>query len=175
MFSVVYIYEDEVKQFAVDQLNKNLKVKVKAPEIDLTIWDQFPNASLRFNNVLIPDYMDSTGQDTMFYAKHIYLDFDFWDMIGGNYKVQSVTMESAIANIRINKEGVGNYDIFKEDTTAQADSKFSFELKKLTGKNIHISYVDSVNLQVYRALSKDITFTGNFSDEAYKMKVNSDL
>ena len=46
VFTVVYIYEDEVKQFAVEQLNKNLKVKVKAPDIDLTIWDQFPNASL---------------------------------------------------------------------------------------------------------------------------------
>lgn len=174
-FTVVYIYEDEVKQYAVDQLNKHLKVKVQAPEIDLTLWDQFPNASLRFNDVLIPDYLSPDGKDTMFYAKHIYLSFDFWDMMAGNYKVQSVSMEHAKINLLVNGKGEGNYDIFKEDTTGQEDTKFTFALKEVTGEDIAIKYVDSTSLQVYDVYAPHLLFSGDFSESKFDMSVNSEF
>ncbi len=176
-FTVIYIYEDEVKQYAIEQLNKNLKVpvKVKAEDIELTLWDQFPMASLRFNDVLIPDYLSENGQDTMMYAKHIYLSFDFWDMMGGNYKVQTVSMEDALINLKINKKGEGNYDIFKEDTLAQEDSKFSFALKEVKGSNISIAYIDSMSNQVYSGHASQINFSGDFSETVYDLKVNAKL
>lgn len=174
-FTVVYMYEDEVKQYAVEQLNKHLKVKVQAPEIDLTLWDQFPNASLRFNNVLIPDYLSENSQDTMLYAQHIYLSFDFWDMMGGNYKVQSVLIENAKINLKVNKLGEGNFNIFKEDTTDTEESKFSFALKQVQGTNISISYIDSMSNQTYIGYAPELTFSGDFSEAVYDLKVNAVL
>jgi hypothetical protein len=174
-FTVVYIYEDEVKQYAVEQLNKHLKVKVKAPDIELTIWDQFPNASLRFNDVLIPDYLSENEQDTMLYAKHIYLSFDFWDMMGGNYKVQTVSIEEAIINLKVNSKGEGNFDIFKEDTTVTEDTKFSFALKEVKGQDIAISYIDSMTNQTYEGFAPNLTFSGNFNEAVYDLKVSAEL
>lgn len=174
-FTVVYIYEDEVKQYAIDELNKNLKVKVKAPDIELTIWDQFPKASLRFNDVLIPDYLSENEQDTMMYAKHIYLSFDFWDMMAGNYKVQTVSLEGAIFNLKVNKEGESNFDIFKEDTTATQDTKFSFALKEVRGKDIQIAYIDSLTNQSYIGYAPDLTFSGDFKETVYDLKVKAKL
>lgn len=174
-FTVVYIYEDEVKQYAVEQLNKYLKVKVQAPEIDLTLWDQFPNASLRFNDVLIPDYLSPDGKDTMFYAKHIYLSFDFWDMMGGNYKVQSMSMENAQINLFVNGKGEENYDIFKEDSTVQEESKFTFALKEVSGKEIEINYIDSLSKQYYQTFAPNLTFSGDFTDTKFDMNFNAEL
>lgn len=173
--SVIYIYEDEVKQYAVEQLNKNLKVKVKAPKIDLTIWDQFPNASLRFSDVLIPDYLSVDAKDTMFYAKHIYLSFDFWDMMAGNYKVQKVTIEDGIFNLKINSKGDQNFDIFKKDSIEKSNDKFSFELKEVIGKNLHINYIDSVTNSHFETHSNEMLFSGNFNEENFLMKIKSDL
>lgn len=174
-FTVVTIYEDEVKQYAVEQLNKHLKVKVKAPDIELTIWDQFPNASLRFSNVLIPDYLSENEQDTMLFAKHIYLSFDFWDMMGGNYKVQKVSIEDALINLKINKQGEGNFDIFKEDTTETEESKFSFALKEVKGKNLTISYIDSMSNQIYEGFAPELNFSGDFNESVYDLVVEAKL
>ncbi len=173
--SVVYIYEDEVKQYAVEQLNKSLKVKVKAPKIDLTIWDQFPNSSLRFSDVLIPDYLSVDAKDTMFYAKHIYLSFDFWDMMAGNYKVQKVTIEDGIFNLKINTKGEQNFDIFKKDSTENSNNKFSFELKEVIGKNLHINYIDSITNSHFETHSNQMLFSGNFNEENFLLKMKSDL
>lgn len=174
-FTVVYLYEDEVKQYAVDQLNKHLKVKVQAPEIDLTLWDQFPNASLRFNNVLIPDYLDPQEKDTMLYAQHIYLSFDFWDLMSGNYKVQDVKIENAIINLVVNKQGLSNYDILKEDTVSTDDSKFSFALKEVSGDNIKIAFLDSIGNQYYIATAPKLKFSGNFNETIYDLKAEAEL
>ncbi len=173
--SVVYIYEDEVKQYAVEQLNKSLKVKVKAPKIDLTIWDQFPNSSLRFSDVLIPDYLSVDAKDTMFYAKHIYLSFDFWDMMAGKYKVQKVTIEDGIFNLKINTKGEQNFDIFKKDSTENSNNKFSFELKEVIGKNLHINYIDSITNSHFETHSNQMLFSGNFNEENFLLKMKSDL
>jgi hypothetical protein len=173
--SVVYIYEDEVKQYAIEQLNKSLKVTVKAPKIDLTIWDQFPNSSLRFSDVLIPDYLSVDAKDTMFYAKHIYLSFDFWDMMGGNYKVQKVTIEDGVFNLKINSKGEQNFDIFKKDSTENSNNKFSFELKEVIGKNLHINYIDSLTNSHFETHSNEMLFSGNFNEENFLMKIKSDL
>ena len=171
--SVVYIYEDEVKQYAVEQLNKSLKVKVKAPKIDLTIWDQFPNSSLRFSDVLIPDYLSVDAKDTMFYAKHIYLSFDFWDMMAGKYKVQKVTIEDGIFNLKINTKGEQNFDIFKKDSTENSNNKFSFELKEVIGKNLHINYIDSITNSHFETHSNQMLFSGNFNEENFLLKMKA--
>lgn len=176
-FTVITIYEDEVKEYAIEQLNKNLKVpvKVKSEDIELTIWDQFPKASLRFSDVLIPDYLSENGLDTAMYAKHIYLSFDFWDMMGGNYKVQTVSIEDALINLKVNKQGEGNFDIFKEDTTEIEDSKFSFALKEVKGKNLKIAYLDSMSNQFYSGFAPQLNFSGDFNESVYDLSVNAKL
>ena len=111
----------------------------------------------------------------MMYAKHIYLSFDFWDMMGGNYKVQTVSIEDAIFKLKVNQQGEGNFDIYKEDSTATSDSKFSFALKEVTGTNISISYIDSMSNQAYEGIARDLKFSGDFSETIYDLKVEADL
>ena len=58
---IIYLYEDEIKQYAVDELNAHLTAPVQYEEIDLTLFSQFPSASLQFKNIYVPD---SASQDT---------------------------------------------------------------------------------------------------------------
>ncbi|PKP18172.1 MAG: hypothetical protein CVU05_14110 [Bacteroidetes bacterium HGW-Bacteroidetes-21] len=45
-FIVSYFYADEVKQIILSELNKSIKTKISAEEIDISILSKFPNASL---------------------------------------------------------------------------------------------------------------------------------
>ena len=71
---IIYLYEDEIKQYAVEELNKNLAVPVAVEEIELTLFSQFPSASLRFNKLFISD---TANNDTLMYAEHLYMNFNF--------------------------------------------------------------------------------------------------
>jgi len=176
--TVIYVYEDEIKEFATQQLNKNLKVKVqvKSEDIELTLWDQFPNASLRFKNVLIPDYTSENNADTLLYAQSIYLSFDFWDMYAGNYKVKKIHIASAVANIKTLEDNISNYDVWKADTTKnEHGNKFSFHLEELTGENIRLSYTNVPNNQKYALTTEQILFSGKFSEQTYQMSATSDM
>jgi hypothetical protein len=175
LVSFVYIYEEEIKQYAVSQLNTHLKVAVKTSEIELTIWDQFPSTSLRFSDVLVPDYTSENQQDTMLYAKSIYLNFNFWDILGGTYQVQDIAIKNALINIKTNKKGEDNFDIWKADTTVVSDGKFSFDIKKLTGENLLISYKNEPAHQDYKFDVKKTVFKGNFNESNYMLSLESDM
>ena len=49
-FAIIFLYEDEIKDYAVKQLNTHLKSEVKVGDIELTLFQQFPSASLKFSD-----------------------------------------------------------------------------------------------------------------------------
>ncbi len=175
MALIIWLYEDEIKQYAVEQLNRNLKVDVEVEEIDLTLFDNFPSASLRFTNTFIADANDPTGKDTMLYAETLYFDFNFWDMLGGDYKVSKVAAENAVIKLRIDTLGQENYNIWISDSTAKQDDKFSFALEEVELNQVRLLYQNGANAQDYRIHSEQINFTGDFSNKQYDLTTESDL
>ena len=52
---LLHIYEDDIKQFAIDEINDHLKTDLEVQSIELSLFHDFPRASLEFKNVLIRD------------------------------------------------------------------------------------------------------------------------
>ena len=70
------VYEKEIKQYAIDEINSHLKAKIKINEdnISFSFFKKFPKASLNFADLLIEDenrprypnikwYLDAVGFD----------------------------------------------------------------------------------------------------------------
>ena len=74
-------FEDEVKIYALDELKTHLTAELNIVDIELNALDQFPYMSLKFSNVLVQDTTENYIVDTVFYAKSMYLSFDFMDII----------------------------------------------------------------------------------------------
>ena len=69
-------------------INSYLKEEVKVGRIDVSIFHQFPRASIGFENVFIADAFDRVeSNDTLLYAEELYLHFNLWDIWSGDYKV----------------------------------------------------------------------------------------
>lgn len=169
---IIYLYEDEIKQYAVEELNKNLAVPVAVEEIELTLFSQFPSASLRFNNLFISDTIHS---DTVMYAEHLYMNFNFWEMIGGAYTVNEVKAENSVIKLRIDSLGNENYRILKEDSLDKKKAKFSFALQEVSFDKIRLSYSNHSTQQYYSINSESINFTGNFSQNNYELSATSNF
>ena len=169
---IIYLYENEIKQYAVEELNKNLAVPVAVEEIELTLFSQFPSASLQFNKLFISDTANS---DTLMYAEHLYLNFNFWDMIGEDYTVKEFKAENSVIKLRIDSLGNENYRILKKDSSDKKKAKFSFALEDVSFDKIRLSYSNHSTEQFYSIKSEEINFVGNFSQSNYELSATSNF
>lgn len=116
----VYTHQDELKAQMLGAVNERLNSPVQIGGLEVDLWGQFPDVSLRFDRVLIPDPQIPT--DSLAYAASVYAQFDLFKAIRGTYILQRITLSDGRLKLRWNKDGTNNYGIFKEDSseTAQA-------------------------------------------------------
>jgi len=82
---ILHIYEDDIKQFAISEINDHLKTNVEVRNMEVSIFHDFPNASLAFEHVFIADAFEHTGSnDTLLFTEELFLHFNVWDIWSGN-------------------------------------------------------------------------------------------
>ncbi|MFT6174695.1 MAG: hypothetical protein ACJAY4_000914, partial [Cryomorphaceae bacterium] len=79
-------FEPEVKDAIVFELNQHLNVPVDVEDINLSLLQKFPYASLRFSNVIIPEAV-SADPDTLIFIEDLYLQIGLLDFLRKNYAV----------------------------------------------------------------------------------------
>ena len=172
---LTYVFEDEIKQYAVDQLNKNLSAPVKVDQIEFSIWKRFPYASLEFNNLYIPGvYDDGEISDTMFFAKRLYMKLDVVDLVKGNYVVDHVGATDGVIKVKIDAEGNGNYNIWKSSEEESSDD-MAFNLNHVALHNYAFLYDNQSTGQHYDMGIKNAILKGEFYKEVYDIDGNLSL
>lgn len=118
---ILYMYKDEICNVVIAKANTYLETDVHVSKVDLTFWSTFPNLSVDFNDVFIQDpFEEATKKDTLFASELVRFKFNPFDIWRENYTVKSVEVSPGTLQLKVNKEGLENYDIFKtqEDSTA---------------------------------------------------------
>jgi hypothetical protein len=167
------LYEDDIKQFAIAKINEHLDAEISAEEVDFTLFKRFPNASLRFKNVLLKDKINTN--DTIIFAQDLYLKMSIWDVIDKNYNVNAIEVNTALLNLQVDKNGKENYIFWKQDDVQDSISDFSFNLNQVTFKKTRIKYANNAILQDYHFYANNLTLNGEFSSEEFTLKSNADL
>ena len=168
--AIAFIYEEEIKKQAVDELNAHLKSKVEVEKIELTALDQFPNISLKFKNVFIKDVKSANQDDTLIYSEKLYLNFNFIDVIRGDYAVKNVIFDNATININIDKLGVENHLIWISDSTN--NNAVNFSLEQVVFNALNFNYTNELNNQYYSFYSAELALNGDFYRSNYSLAVN---
>jgi hypothetical protein len=175
-FIIGYYYQDEVKEFVVGELNKqlNTEVIVDGKDIDFTVIQNFPYASVDFKNVKALDAIEKQKKDTLFSAGKISFQFNLVDILKKKYDIKRIRVDDVNLSLRIDKNGNDNYHFWKTSPDSGAVA-FSFALKKIVLNRVHVQYKNSQTHQKIDILIKTSTSSGKFSNEKYLMKTNSDL
>ena len=85
-FIVVYFFEDDVKKYAIEQINKEVNTKIEVDDIKLSFFKKFPMASLEFINVKCLEVTENTKKESLLEAESVFLEFRIWDIFNGKYK-----------------------------------------------------------------------------------------
>lgn len=173
---LLYFFEDKIKAYAVERINQNLNTEIKVSEIDLSVWSNFPTASLDFKNVLIldPTTVNKPFRDTMLYAEKFSFEFDVWNILSGNYSVKNVRISDAIIHLYIDEKGNENYHFWKESEESP-DGKFEFDLQNVILENSEIEYINKHNQQNYSFFTSETTLSGNFKEKTFDLQTDANL
>ena len=191
LFVIAYAYENEVKDYMIQQLNKKLKTKVivDPKNVKLSLFKNFPYASLDFKHVTMLESpigkfkAEKKGKnvfmktDTLFSAEEISLQFNIWDILKKNYVVKRISAENGKAKLRMGMDGSVNWDVWKGsgDTSSSYSGETVFNLEKFRMDNILLSYRDYKNDNDIGCAIHSGIIGGEFTSKEYNLSIAGDL
>jgi hypothetical protein len=168
----IYVYQniDQLKNYALKEVNQILKAELKAESIDVSFMQTFPNVSLAFHNISIADPI--IPSKFVLQAKSLYLGFDIYDVVNEKYKIHLVDLDSGTISLYTDKKGRNNFDLLKE---TNADSKmkkpFTFEMNKLKLNQIQLLIDNKLTQFKADVFVEESNFSGKFSDKRFNLNV----
>ena len=178
--SVSIIYEDEVSQYLVEELNEYILSEIEVDDVNFSMIKKFPKATLELKNVIAKSksgyFKEISGlnTDTLFYAKSIFIQLNLFDIITKKYNITSIHFDHGKINLFIDRFGDQNY-IFWDRSLKDESADFNLELKQVRITNSDVLFCNEATNFVLQTDVKRMDFRGNFSNQNYLMKINSDL
>ena len=166
-FIVMFVYQDEIKNLAVKELNKQLNTPIKVGKIDFSLFEHFPFAAISFPDVEMKE-SNNQHQNNLVQAKDISLLFNVWDLVNKNYHIKKLYLADAHVNIVIDSLGNPNYSIWK--ASQSSDEAFQFSIDKIRLENTSVSFKDIQNKKIINLLINDGELSGDFTEKEFELK-----
>jgi hypothetical protein len=173
---LAYIYEDEIKQLALKQLEKHLNTEliIDPQNIEFSVLRDFPYASLEFNDIKALDAIVSQKKDTLFEAGRVSFQFNIVDLFHKNYHIKKISIQDVQLKLWVNKKGKDNYHFLKESKDTSS-AGFAFALEKIVLSNIDVSYLDHRDASDHSFTVKEAALKGNFSSDNYTLETDGNI
>lgn len=175
LWAMALWFEDDIKNYFLARLNKELNVRMSIGEINFSLLSNFPNASITLSDVAAEHSAPYKGAGKLLQCESLDFSFGLFDLLGGNYDVHSITMKNGSLQILRNAKGDINYKLLRDTGADTTTEKFSFRLQKVQLRNVELSVVDAPSEFRFQASLNKIAFSGDFSEQRYQMEVAGEL
>ena len=172
LFSVIKLYDKEIKDIALKQINNQLISPMIIQNIELSAFNYFPAISLQFSNLLIKDPL--ANNDTLLFAKNAFLNFDAYDLINKKYIVRKLVLKNGSLAAKVSSDGKENFDVFISKDKSE-NNNFKFSLEQLTLKDFSVNYQNIPLSQQYDFTISDSKLKGQFSNQEYDLNILSSM
>ncbi len=168
------IFQNRIKELVVENINRNLTTEVAVDNIKLDLIRRFPLASVTFSGIKVAEPGQPLSENNLLEASRIYLKFNLWSLLLGNYTIREVEINRAQLNLEISKEGKPNYEIWQKEE-GEGEGEFAFDLRKVLLNGVHFVYHDIagnhlVDLDIDRA-----NMSGNFRNDFFQLTARGNL
>ncbi|MDG1283981.1 MAG: hypothetical protein P8N46_04920, partial [Flavobacteriales bacterium] len=95
-------------------IEKNLYESLIFDEVEFTIYDNFPFASVKINNLLLKE-SQNFDNDTLLYTERAYVELSLIDIFNKNYDIKNIIVTDATVNFKYNDLNESNFQIFRKN------------------------------------------------------------
>ncbi|MCD9016800.1 AsmA family protein [Parachryseolinea silvisoli] len=153
----VFLFKDKIIRQFIEEANKNLQTPVKIGQMDVSVFEKFPQISIVLRDVYVED--SHPGQYPLLTASTLAFQLHPLELWRGKYTIRGVQIHNSETNLRIDAKGQNNYTIFKatESDNGTGGGGVTFELSHVALKKTRFHYVDLHD-------HKNMTFTSDALD-----------
>lgn len=170
------ILEPHISAIVIKSINDKLNAPVKVDQVNFSLIRHFPYASVSFKGVSCKGAEIKSSVysvEGLARAEEISLMFNWFAVFGNDLKLRKVKFENASLNFLVDENGRMNYDILKPSEGKTEEVKI--ELQEVELKNTAIRYYAYASEKNYYIISKDISFSGEFSNNNYTLDAKGSL
>jgi hypothetical protein len=146
-FAIPYFFKDQIKSKILTSINEKVDAKVAFADADLSLFRNFPNASVSIEKLSIINKAPFEG-DTLVAFDELNLKMSIKELFKGDNEpinIDGVSSKNGLINIIFNKDGIGNYDIALKDKNNIENEKskpLSLKIKDYSVDNFKFKYYD---------------------------------
>lgn len=171
LFSIPFLMKDKIVQMAAKTVNKNINATVTFGETDISLFKNFPLASITLKDIALINKAPFIG-DTLYSAKELSFSLKITELFKKAdevLEIKSIATKNGQVNIIYNKEGKANFDIIVKDKkpvdTSSPKKAFSLNIQEYTVENINFKYLDKGSNVILKLENIQHTGKGNFAKE----------
>ncbi|OXB06082.1 AsmA-like C-terminal region-containing protein [Flavobacterium pectinovorum] len=149
LFAIPYLFKDQIKAKITDAINESVDAKVSFADADLSLFKNFPNATVGIEKLVIINKAPFEG-DTLVSLGELNLKMSIKELFKGKdepMSIEGISSTNGLINIIFNKDGVGNFDIALKDKkdetkTDEASKPLSLKIQNYKIENFTFRYID---------------------------------
>jgi len=167
----VFLFKDRIIQQFVNEANKSLNTPVKIGKIDISMFTDFPNLAIEFNDVYIED--SHPGNYPLLTAERISFNLNPIEVWKGNYSIRGLSVSASEANLKINEAGKNNFNILKE-TKGNEGGTVQFDLRQVQLSKTLVTYDDREANQRHIFNSENLVASILVTGDLYQIEAMGD-
>jgi len=149
LFAIPFLFKDQIKAKIVEAINESVDAKVSFADADLSLFKNFPNATVGIEKLVIINKAPFEG-DTLVSLGELNLKMSVKELFKGKEEplsIQGISSTNGLINIIFNKDGVGNFDIAlkdkkDEDKKDEASKPLALKIQNYKIENFTFRYID---------------------------------
>jgi len=167
LFAIPYFFKNKINEKIAQSVNQKINAKFSFSDADLSLFKNFPNASVSIKNLLIINKAPFDG-DTLLSISELNLKMSVKELFKDKneaMQIDGIDAKNGFANILLNKNGLGNYDILIKQTTTDTTKSqpLVFNIKAYDIDNFKLKYFDEQSKTTFILDSLKHSGLGNFA------------
>jgi hypothetical protein len=179
LFAIPYFFKDEIKAKIAQSINEKVDAKVSFADADLSLFKNFPSASVSLNKLVIINKAPFEG-DTLISLGELNLKMSIKELFKGKDEaidIAGIESKNGLINIIFNENGVGNYDIALKDKkkpeAAGKSDPLSLKISSYSVENFQFRFTDKASKMKMILDSINHSGTGDMSKNVVDLDTKS--
>lgn len=183
LFLTPILFKGSIEKMVKKAANDNVNAQIEWASLDLSLFRNFPNASLSLEEVSVINKAPFE-RDTLVYAKNFNIAMGVMQLFKDEgLKIDQIYLNDALINVKVDSLGNSNYDIAKtaeaseisETTeTKKAEKPFQLNLNHYEINSSTINYLDESGNIFLKLKEFNHSGDGDFAESVFTLKTHTD-
>jgi hypothetical protein len=170
----IYANNNKEKIFGIvlGQLKNNINGALNVGNMESSVLRNFPNVSVRLQEVAIRDSLWSIHHNELFRAKNVFVSMNVLSLIRGNTRIHKIEVEGATVHMYTDDSGYSNVGVIKKDTRNKTNEKNVPCIDNVVLSDVLFTIEDKQKLKYFQFDIKKLGTSFNYNDSGWTVNMN---